>query len=188
MTTTLEQIGIRELIRELNGEQLPLTDLQQGLLRAGVKILDEDGVREYQQTKYTEARWVPNLERKPETPVGPPSFMAQVLNTLRRPTPPGDTEPVGANPLLQWRNYPIGFCQRGSLMCDGVIVAPGIPVNTQIPAEGMAVMQRIADTGVEAVFSADQLDADPFLIVRNHHHRSEYYYIFAFDEHGYVPR
>jgi hypothetical protein len=97
-------------------------------------------------------------------------------------------EHVHGNLVLAWRVYPVGFCSHGSLICSRLIVAAGVPIDTEIPQAAVDVMERIAATGVSVNFFADQLDADPFIWMANHYASAERYYIFAWDEEGYIPR
>jgi len=94
--------------------------------------------------------------------------------------------------FLAWRRYLIGECSDGVLECLRVVHAPGVEAPTVIPEAGRKIIDGIARTGVHAYFILEQLDDDPFLLV------SEWpvtapgtdpdgYYIFAWDEAGYIP-
>lgn len=87
--------------------------------------------------------------------------------------------------LLAWRSYLVGACGGGSGATGPVFHGPGVGYDTVIPEEGRDICRAVGEADAMGTFTVEQLDNDPFLLVKN---GDEKYYLFAWDESGYVPR
>jgi len=124
--------------------------------------------------------------------------VSKVNAVLSRPR--GRRRPVG---YIDWRTYSAGQCQSAPVpMGDGhfqkaadyygshspllrQFSAAGTRTVTQIPEEAREIARKIAAQGVDAEFRVEQLDDDPFLFVKVGYER---FYLFAWDEEGFIPR
>jgi hypothetical protein len=208
-------------IRAIEQEELPLTDLQRALLRAGVKILDADDVEAYQRAKLLEARdrlveprpsWLRPIVGGVLVAVGvfvSCMFVASLLGRAPavlylvvycaffagaffglaravRARLTHDLITAYRLNILMWRRYRLGWADSGHLVAfSNAIHPPGVPTETVLPPEGVAICKRIAKAGAACMLAVDQLDEDPFLSAA---YGSERYFLFAWDEQGFVPQ
>ena len=143
-------------IRRVGVEAPALTDLQRALLESGVKILNEDDVREYKREKEEEANKVSvRFFRGAKTVKG----LTHEVKGLH----------------VKWRRYSAGCAGSGMLSVDSFTIPPEIT----------DICQKIASTGVSARFDVDQIDADLFMIVGAYHTEEEYV-IGVWDERGFI--
>lgn len=164
------------------GEMPRWTPLQEALLETGALILDECDVLAYQKTKRRQLLDAANGPARPS-----------MWQTFFHPQKVTDKE--WRETLLQWRGYAVGVCRNGRLnQFLPAFRATGTDFVTTIPVAGVAILERVAATGVEAVIEVEQCDEDPFLMLaaslRENVRRpntSEHYYLYAWDEHGYIP-
>jgi hypothetical protein len=190
-------------------ETLPLTPLERALLATGCKLLYEDGVKEYQKERLQEAKraarppvWVICLRVlavcmalfcAPWAAFHPhaPSFwlwlgawilslgtdlVLQLIYTIPQ-----------RYRLLAWRTYWLGSIEYGRTNARSSIRAAHWLPPTVVPEECIALLGRIAEAmpSDSAQVHLEQLDDDPFVYLYKDARR---YYIFAWDEKGYVPR
>jgi hypothetical protein len=210
-TVTMDSIRVREIARV---DTLPFTDLQLGLLKSGVKILDADDVQAYQAAKLKEAL-------HPETPyprdadflrLGLAAAFGCALLVYWASTSGGwlfmtltvgcavatalsaaaliyeyfhpSAPALAGGGVTKWRKYEVGGCEAGTAVLQSKFEAAGTGVNTEIPDAGLLICGKLAATGVTAAFFVEQLDADPFLGVVTERER---YYLFVWDEEGFRP-
>ena len=199
MTLTMTDIRVREI----DNENLPLTDLEHALLNAGVKILNQDSVREYQARKLEEvkARLKSPLQNR-RLALGAVLLLSAGLTgavLLFRSAPLFSAVPlmiavgltrilaslaVRSSRLVEWRSYSVGCCWGGHLHLLPIVRAPGVEFTTPVPVEARIICESIAGTKASFSFEVEQLDDDPFLKVLN---GSEHYYLLGWDEQGFIP-
>lgn len=197
-------------------ETLPFTPLQQALYRCGVKILDEDGVKEYQAEKLkakrreiaAERAWinwgdllmgfgvafaasvsVGFLTALPWRVIFPAALLTASTLSLLCLWHDIKNKTRNATRLLEWRRYFLGVVAPGYKL-ERILYPAGVPQPTIVPPECRALCASIAKefTGSEyACAHLEQLDEDPFVYLVEPGSK-ERYYIFAWDEEGYVPR
>lgn len=186
---TAQQIRRREV------EAPPLTQLQKGLLEAGVKILDTGDVEKYQREKLDALKARPKEGRRPKVLavlavlgcllLVASGFLAGGVIIAPDRSAAGNWLCcliaclfVAAHCFvssyhklppsrLSWRTYDIGVC---AARYGWQFLMPhsfrAQGVGTiGIPPEIQDIGNRVAATGVSAAFAVEQLDADPFLLV-----------------------
>lgn len=214
-------------IRRRPVEAPPLTELQKGLVKAGVRPFYTNDVKKYQREKIEE------LKRRKPGPVWGyllagclllagfgfllgfllvqiPHFfrwesalsalwvagMAGLFHGGVRSLIAGFAGRTRPSLALAWRSYHIGVCPAphgspyGSQFQVPNAFRAGAVGMIPIPREIQDIGNRVAATGVSAVFEVQQLDADPFLLVRSLHimcsEAKEEYYIGVWDEKGFA--
>ena len=191
----------------------PLTALQTALLQAGTPILDADDVRAWQEDKLKQekARAKALCFRLRVALVLLPACAAALLagGLMARFWVHGYSQTLAwigvalgmalariawrlevdsAADMMAWRPYTVAYVVGTGLdynpvYAEAAFLSAGLQTPTVVPPEAVALMRAIAATGVEASFRVEQLDADPFLYVRDYR---EGYYIAVWDERGYI--
>jgi hypothetical protein len=206
---TAQQIRRREV------EAPPLTQLQKGLLEAGVKILDTGDVKKYQREKLDALKARPRGRGWPKEAVlgclllVASGFLAGGVIIAPNRSAAGSwfccliaclftaahcfVSSYHKLPpsRLSWRTYDIGVCPARygwQFLMPHSFPAQGVGT-IGIPPEIQDIGNRVAATGVSAAFEVEQLDADPFLLVWSldmDNSGNEAYYIGVWDEKGFV--
>jgi hypothetical protein len=203
--------------RAIDEERLPLTDLQRAILGAGAMVLNEDDVNAFQAMKLKQVREARKKRRSIPLPalfvgwglsvgLGAGGAITQIIlgrvgwwiflvgaagafvaawsiGKTRRQSSPWPE-------LLAWRKYTIGYCARGEFVYEGEkhLSLPG--AGPQLPSAAFAILHRLGHAGAFCNVSVEQLDEDPFLLANllDDGIERERYYIFAWDEEGFIPR